>query len=121
MSVPEAPLHKNHGLKSGKYHVRLSRQTPVVKLKSQTPGMQPSPDKHLRLCVLSPDPRHDPTALSLADNVRHLERAGDDSLPYPERLPRQSMAPYAGLLLLQQGRLLSYRIACKPVYQKRGS
>lgn len=71
VSVPEASVNKDNSAKSRKHHVRFSWQFPVVKLESQTSGVQPPPDKQLWLCVLSPDPGHDPAALSLADNVRH--------------------------------------------------
>lgn len=59
MSIPVAPMHKNHHSPGTKYYVRLPGQSTIMEAMAQASDLKGSPHNSLRTRVARPNASHD--------------------------------------------------------------
>lgn len=77
MPMPEASMHKYHGMVTGKYNVRRAWQIAGMKPEPEAMAMQTAPDQDFRSGITSPDAGHHPASGSTVYYIDHQAKRGN--------------------------------------------
>ena len=93
--VPEAPVNKNHDVKSRQNDVGPSGQVANVQSKSKSLGMEKPSNGHFRPRIASSNPRHHATSGRAIKDVCHALDGQTD----PNEPPTKNPKPHSATLL----------------------
>ena len=79
VTMPEAPVHEEHGLEARQDKIRTSRKLFAMEPISQTSAMQRPSQQEFRASILSADARHHPRPCGGIYHISHAIFPGDNS------------------------------------------